>query len=69
MNYRQIKGTSIEVPDWVVVPAFDEFSEEKLARSLRAIRYIRNQLFGSDGAKGRTRTQTRVAEKTKPQPL
>lgn len=63
MSYRQIEGTTIEVPDWVQVPAFAEFSEAKLAKSRLAIAYIRNKYFGSD-VKARP---TRAAEKTKPQ--
>lgn len=65
MSYRQIKGTTIEVPDWVQVPAFAEFSEAKLAKSRLAIAYIRSKYFGNDVGK----RKTRVAEKTKPQPL
>jgi hypothetical protein len=65
MSYRHIKGTTIEVPDWVQVPAFAEFSEAKLEKSQRAIAYIRRKYFGNDSSQ----SKTRVAEKTKPQPL
>jgi hypothetical protein len=63
MSYRQIEGTTIEVPDWVQVPAFAEFSEAKLAKSRLAIAYIRRKYFGNDV----TEKPTRTAEKTKPQ--
>lgn len=63
MSYRQIKGTTIEVPDWVQVPAFAEFSEAKLEKSRRAIAYLRSKYFGNKVGK----RKTRVAEKTKPQ--
>lgn len=74
MDYRQIKGTTIEVPDWVPeqafkapawekAPASAEFSEAKLAKSRLAIAYIRNKYFGSDT----TEKPIRSAEKTKPQ--
>ena len=65
MSYRQIKGTTIEVPDWVEVPAFAEFSEAKLEKSQRAIAYLRRKYFGD----GSSQRKTRIAEKTKPQPL
>lgn len=74
MDYRQIKGTTIEVPDWVPEQAFAapewkkapapaEFSEAKLAKSRLAIAYIRRKYFGNDV----TEKPTRAAEKTKPQ--
>ncbi len=46
MSYRQIAGTTIEVPDWVQVPAFMEFSEEKRKKNVHAIRYIKRKYFG-----------------------
>lgn len=64
MSYRKIKGTTIEVPDWVV-PNFAEFSEAKLEKSQRAIAYIRRQYFRNDSSQ----SKTRVAGKRKPQPL
>jgi len=68
MSYRQIEGTTIEVPDWVHVPAFAEFSEAKLAKSRLAIAYIRNKYFGSDVNRSDLKARpTRAAEKTKPQ--
>lgn len=79
MSYRQIKGTTIEVPDWVPeqafkapewekVPASEEFSEAKLAKSRLAIAYIRNKYFGSDVNRSDVKARpTRAAEKTKPQ--
>lgn len=74
MSYRQIKGTTIEVPDWVPeqafkapewekVPASEDFSEAKLEKSRLAIAYIRNKYFGSESSQ----RKNRVAEKTKPQ--
>ncbi|MCU7964070.1 hypothetical protein L5M28_16045 [Shewanella sp. SW32] len=54
MNYRQIKGTTIEVPDWVQVPAFAEFSEAKLEKSRRAIAYLRSKYFGNEVGKRKT---------------
>lgn len=79
MHYRPIKGTSIEVPDWVQVPAFSEFSEARLARSRRAIAYLRHKYFGSsrgqDGGQHGGQHSNKInninntLEKTKPQPL
>lgn len=63
MSYRQIKGTTIEVPDWVQVPAFTEFSEAKLEKSQRAIAFLRRKYFGDES----NQRKTRIAEKTKPQ--
>ncbi|MCD8559284.1 MAG: hypothetical protein LRY75_10810 [Shewanella xiamenensis] len=70
MSYRQIEGTTIEVPDWVQVPAFAEFSEAKLAKSRLAIAYIRNKYFGSDVKKRDAKAKPiSQQKKTKPQPL
>ena len=62
MSYRQIKGTTIEVPDWEC-GHFAEFSEVKLERSRRAIAFIRRKYFGGEFSQGKPR----VVDKTKPQ--
>lgn len=46
-RYRKIKGTTIEVPDWEYLPAFDEFSPEKRERNKVLIRALRQRHFGS----------------------
>ncbi|WP_158683062.1 hypothetical protein [Shewanella sp. WE21] len=57
MSYRHIPGTTIEVPDWVHVPAFSEFSQKKRDRNRFLISELRKKYFGSKKEK---------AEKTKP---
>lgn len=55
MSYRHIKGTTIEVPDWVHVPAFSEFSQKKRDRNRFLISELRKKYFGSKKEKAEKR--------------
>lgn len=61
MSYRQIEGTTIEVPEWVHLPQFSEFSEAKRARNRFLIGALKEKYFGP-AAKGN------ALKKERPQP-